>query len=108
MIYYIYVLNEYENVLGVLSLRDLILADPSTKINDVMKREIISVLPTASVEEVTNLMSKYDFLSIPVVDKEGKMLGIVTFDDALDQVLPDDLKSRLPWNYHKTRRVRQI
>jgi len=36
------------------------------------------------------------------------MLGIVTFDDALDQVLPDDLKSRLPWNYHKTRRVRQI
>jgi magnesium transporter len=107
MIYYIYVLNEKEHILGVLSLRDLILADPTTKINEVMKSEIISILPTASVEEVTNLLSKYDFLSVPVVDPEGRMLGIVTFDDALDQVIPDDLKSRLPWNYHKTRRVRQ-
>jgi Mg/Co/Ni transporter MgtE len=71
-----------------------------------MKKEVISVLPTSTVEEVANLLSKYDFLSVPVVDPNGKLLGIVTFDDALDDIIPDDLKKRLPWNYHKMRRVR--
>jgi magnesium transporter len=108
MIYYIYVLNDNKQILGVLSLRDLLLSDPSAKIDDVMKSDVISISPNASIEEVSNLLSKYDFLSVPVVDQDGKMLGIVTFDDALDQVIPDDLKSRLPWNYHKTRRVRQV
>lgn len=106
MIYYIYVLNSEEHLLGVLSLRDLLLADPAQKAEDVMKKEIISILPTSSAEEVTNLLSKYDLLSVPVVDRSGKMLGIVTFDDALDDVIPEDLKKRLPWNYHKLRRVR--
>jgi Mg/Co/Ni transporter MgtE len=73
-----------------------------------MKKEVIRVLPTSSVEEATNLLSKYDFLSVPVVDQDGKMLGIVTFDDALDEIIPDDLKKRLPWNYHKLRRVRGV
>lgn len=106
MIYYIYVLNSEEHLLGVLSLRDLLLADPAQKAEDVMKKDIISVLPTSSVEEVTNLLSKYDFLSVPVVDQSGRILGIVTFDDALDDIIPEDLKKRLPWNYHKLRRVR--
>lgn len=106
MIYYIYVLNSEEQLLGVLSLRDLLLADPSQKAEDVMKKDIISVLPTSSVEEVTNLLSKYDLLSVPVVDQSSKILGIVTFDDALDDIIPEDLKKRLPWNYHKLRRVR--
>lgn len=106
MIYYIYVLNEKEQILGVLSLRDLLLADPETMINEVMKKEVISVLPTADIDEVANLLSKYDFLSVPVVDADGKMLGIVTFDDALEAVIPDELRNRLPWNYHKIRRVR--
>jgi magnesium transporter len=106
LIYYIYVLNSEEHLLGVLSLRDLLLADPAQKAEEVMKKEIVSVLPTSSVEEVTNLLSKYDFLSVPVVNQGGKMLGIVTFDDALDDIIPEDLKKRLPWNYHKLRRVR--
>ena len=93
-------------LIGVASLRDLLLADPSGKIDDFMRKDLISVLPTANIEEVANLLSKYDFLSVPVVDPEGKMLGIVTFDDALDNVIPEDLKTRLPWNYHKMRRVR--
>lgn len=106
MIYYVYVLNTQGQLLGVISLRDLLLSDPAQNAGDVMKKEVISVLPTASVEEVTNLLSKYDFLSVPVVDQDGKMLGIVTFDDALDEIIPEDLKKRLPWNYHKLRRVR--
>ncbi len=106
MIYYVYVLNVQGQLLGVISLRDLLLSDPAQNAGDVMKKEVISVLPTARVEEVTNLLSKYDFLSVPVVDQDGKMLGIVTFDDALDEIIPEDLKKRLPWNYHKLRRVR--
>ncbi|VVB67940.1 MgtE intracellular N domain protein [uncultured archaeon] len=106
MIYYVYVLSAQDQLLGVISLRDLLLADPAQNAGDVMKKEVISVLPTSSVEEATNLLSKYDFLSVPVVDQDGKMLGIVTFDDALDEIIPEDLKKRLPWNYHKLRRVR--
>lgn len=106
MIYYIYVLNDKEQLIGVASLRDLLLANPSEKVSEIMKPDVISTLPTATIDEVTNLLSKYDFLSVPVVDQDGKMLGIVTFDDALDSIIPEDLKKRLPWNYHKLRRIR--
>lgn len=106
MIYYVYVLSDKEQLIGVASLRDLLLANPSQKVSEVMKTEVISTLPTATIEEVANLLSKYDLLSVPAVDHDGKMLGIVTIDDALDSVIPDDLKKRLPWNYHKMRRVR--
>jgi magnesium transporter len=106
MIYYVYVLNDKEQLIGVASLRDLLLASPTQKVSDIMKTEVISALPGATIDEVANLLSKYDFLSVPVVDQNGKMLGIVTFDDALDSIIPDDLKKRLPWNYHKMRRVR--
>lgn len=106
MIYYIYVLNDKEQLIGVASLRDLLLANPSEKVSEIMKPDVISTLPTATIDEVTNLLSKYDFLSVPVVDQDGMMLGIVTFDDALDSIIPEDLKKRLPWNYHKLRRIR--
>ena len=108
MIYYIYVQNDQGQLLGVMSLRDLLLADPVQMASEVMKKEVLSVLPTATIEEVTNLLSKYDFLCVPVVDGDGKILGIVTFDDALDDIIPEDLRKRMPWNYHKLRRVRGI
>jgi Mg/Co/Ni transporter MgtE len=108
MIYYIYVQNDQGQLLGVMSLRDLLLADPVQMASEVMKKEVLSVLPTATIEEVTNLLSKYDFLCVPVVDRDGKVLGIVTFDDALDDIIPEDLRKRMPWNYHKLRRVRGI
>ena len=106
MIYYIYVQNDEGQILGVMSLRDLLLADPVQLASDVMKKEVLSVLPTATIEEVTNLLSKYDFLCVPVVDNDGKILGIVTFDDALDDIIPEDIRKNMPWNYHKLRRVR--
>ncbi len=105
MIYYIYVLDEKEHIVGVLSLRDLLLADPATPIKDVMETEVISVLPTSSREEVANVLSKYDFLALPVVNNDNVMLGIVTFDDALEYTLPEEVKSHLPSNYHRNRRV---
>ncbi|BAI61877.1 putative cation transporter [Methanocella paludicola SANAE] len=108
MIYYLYVLDEKERLLGVFSLRDLLLADPQQLVKDIMLAEVITVLPTSSREEVANVMSRYDLLALPVVGNDNVMLGIVTFDDALEYMLPEDIKSRLPANYHITRRVHRM
>lgn len=104
MIYYVYVLNDREQLLGVMSLRDLLLADPDSKVVDIMVADVISIMPDSSIEEASSLLSKYDFLAVPVVNGDGVMVGIVTFDDALDYIIPEDLKKHLPDNYHKCRR----
>jgi CBS domain-containing protein/sporulation protein YlmC with PRC-barrel domain len=108
MIYYIYVLDEKDHLLGVFSLRDLLLADPQKPIKDIMLSEVITVVPASSREEVANVMSRYDLLALPVVSNDNVMLGIVTFDDALEYILPEDIKSRLPANYHRTRRAHRV
>jgi len=73
-----------------------------------MQVEVVSVLPTSSQEEVANVLSRYDLLAVPVVNNENVMLGIVTFDDALEYTLPEDIKSRLPANYHRIRRAHKV
>lgn len=83
-IYYVYVV-EGDNVLtGVISLRDLLLASPDTLVADIAESEIFSANPDDDQEDVAEAMSKYDLLAMPVVDESGKLLGIVTVDDALD------------------------
>ncbi len=105
MIYYLYVLDEKEHLVGVFSLRDMLLADPSKLVKDVMLTEVISILPTSPREEVANVLSRYDLLALPVVNNENVMLGIVTFDDALEYTLPEDVKSHLPRNYRRIRKA---
>jgi len=108
MIYYIYVLDEKDHVVGVFSLRDLLLADPGQEIREIMVSEVISILPASSREEVADVLSRYDLLALPVVDNENVMLGIITFDDALEYTLPEDVKSRLPAKYHRIRRAHRV
>lgn len=108
MIYYLYVLDETEHLVGVFSLRDLLLADPQKTVKDIMLSEVITVLPTSSREEVANVLSRYDLLALPVVNNDNVMLGIVTFDDALEYTLPEDIRSRLPANYHRVRRIHKV
>lgn len=105
LIYYVYVLDDMEHLNGVMSLRDLLLSKPDQSIAEVMKSDLLSVLPDSTGDEVANLLSKYDLLAIPVVDKDGVMLGVVTFDDALEDVLPEDLRKQLPRNYRMIRKV---
>ena len=95
-IYYLYVTDRSEKLLGVLSLRTLLLADPETTIDSVMDTDIVSVAPDAKSEEVASTIARYDLLSCPVLDHEGKMLGIVTVDDAIDAIIPERLKKQLP------------
>jgi len=95
--YYIYVLDEKECLVGMIYLRDLIMAAPTIEVESLMDKDPISVLPYSSQEETAYLVAKYNLLSIPVVDnKTGVMQGIVTLDDALDAVLPTAYKKRLP------------
>ena len=84
MIYYVYVLDQKKRLIGVLSLRDLIVADPQKKITQIMEEDVISVLDTEDREVAARLISDYDFLAIPVINKQGIMVGIITVDDIID------------------------
>ena len=95
-IYYVYVTDVEDRLVGVLSLRDLIVAKPNTIISTFMYDEPVAVHTGASQEEVTDVVARYNLLAVPVVDEEGRMEGIVTVDDAIDTLLPQPSKRRMP------------
>ncbi|MFH2009157.1 MAG: magnesium transporter [bacterium] len=86
MAFYIYVLNDAEQLVGVASLRQLVTTKPSTTLDELMTSDVVSVNPEMDQEEVARLASRYGFLAIPVVDHGHKMLGIVTIDDVIDVI----------------------
>jgi Fe-S oxidoreductase len=98
-IYYVYVVDRDENLVGVLSLRDLIVAKPDVRISDVMIREPITVRVLDDQDHVAGVIARYNLLAVPVVNDDGHLEGIVTVDDALDAVAPE--ASRL---WHPRRR----
>ncbi|SEQ44489.1 magnesium transporter [Virgibacillus subterraneus] len=83
-IYYLYVVDQDKRLVGVLSLRDLIIADDDTLISDLMSEKIVSVSVAKDQEEIAQMMRDYDFLALPVVDFQNHLLGIITVDDILD------------------------
>jgi len=83
-IYYLYVVDEEKHLEGVLSLRELISAPRDSKINDIMHQKIVSVDVSLDQEEVARIISRYSLLAVPVVNKDNRLLGIVTVDDALE------------------------
>ncbi len=88
-IYYLYILGKDETLLGVVSLRDLLVAEPETRLQDLMQTRIISVLPEDSNAQVTELIDKYALLALPVVEEGGKLAGIITVDDVVEMLIPD-------------------
>ena len=98
MIYYLYIVEEENSwkLLGLISLRSLILADPSVALKDVMRTDFRSAHPSDSVEDVAQTISEYNLLALPVIDDEGDIAGIVTVDDAMEILLPKNLQRRLP------------
>jgi CBS domain-containing protein len=95
-IYYVYVTDDDGRLVGVISLRDLIIARPEMPIRDVMIREPVTVALTADQDEVAEVVAHYGLLAVPVVDDQEVLRGIVTVDDALDTVIPAAWKKRLP------------
>ena len=119
-VHYIYCVNENQTLLGVLSIRELAIAASEKKIKDIINSEVIHILPSETETLATEWVAKYNFIALPVVDKNQKLLGLVTVDDVLDIVkeeataniyaqagLPEEdriysttfssIKNRLPW-----------
>ena len=87
-VYTCYVVEKHK-LLGIVTAKELLTQDDSITISDVMETNIITVNTHADKEEVANLLNKYDFLALPVVDVENCMVGIVTIDDAMDVILEE-------------------
>jgi magnesium transporter len=119
-VYYLFVVNQAAQLVGVVSLRQLVISRPSTRVADVMDPNVFYVDAAADQEEAARLMSRYDLLALPVVDKQGRLLGVITHDDLVEVLeeeatediyrlggVPDDrpadasigsaLRTRLPW-----------
>ncbi|MEO5858412.1 MAG: CBS domain-containing protein [Pyrinomonadaceae bacterium] len=98
MIYYLYVVDQEDSwkIVGLISLRSLILADPRSKLSEVMRSEFRYAHPADSAEEAAQIISEYNLLALPVIDDDGDIAGIVTVDDAMEVLLPKNLQRRLP------------
>jgi len=95
-IFYCYVVDEAHRLIGVFSLRDLIVTSPEQRVETIMSHHVISVRPLDSQERAAHLIAHYNLLAVPVVGEQGELLGIVTVDDAIDAVLPTRWKKQLP------------
>ncbi len=98
MIYYMYVVEEEGSwkISGVITLRSLMLADPTRRLEEVMRREFRFAHTSESAEDVAQTIAEYNLLALPVLDDEGEIAGIVTVDDAMEILLPKNFQSRLP------------
>lgn len=85
-IYYVYVVDQDNHLVGIVSLRELIVASPQLKIEAIMMKNVIHVQVDQDQEEVARLATKYGFLAVPVVDFQERLVGIITVDDILDVI----------------------
>ena len=99
MVFYIYVTDESDRLIGVFSLRELIFAQPKAVVNEFMEERVVTVGLHDHQNSVAQLVAKYNLLAVPVVDDHGRIHGIVTADDALDKIIPTAWKKRLPRLY---------
>src|SRR5262245_49289618 len=86
MVFYIYVTDKDDKLVGVLSLRQLLTVPPATPLKNIATRDVISVMVDMDQEEVARQVASYNLLAIPVVDKEGVLVGIITVDDVVDVI----------------------
>lgn len=95
-IYYVYVVDDEERLVGVLSLRDLVIAPPETHVSDIMVQNVIHVYVEDHADEVAQVIGRYNLLAVPVVNEDERLLGIITVDDTLERLLPPERRRRLP------------
>jgi len=121
--YYLYVVDQTTRLIGVVGLRDLVIADPNRKISAIMDTDVTSVKTDLDQEDVARLMVRYDLAAMPVVDDDNRLRGVITYDDLMDVIedeatediyrlanVPDhdlafdssvglSIRRRLPWLY---------
>ncbi len=94
--FYVYVTDDENHLMGVFSLSDLILSKPKTPVNEFMHKKVVSANVLEKQDTLAQLVAKYNLLTLPVVDDSNHLLGMVTADDALDKIIPTAWKKRLP------------
>ncbi|MEW5746897.1 MAG: CBS domain-containing protein [Nitrospirota bacterium] len=92
--YYIYIIDEEEKLIGVTSLREMLLAEPTTRLSEIMETKLKTVTPDTDEMVAAEIISKYNLFALPVVDSEGFMLGIIATDDIIDRILPPAAKRK--------------
>ncbi|MCQ8195048.1 magnesium transporter MgtE N-terminal domain-containing protein [Streptomyces rugosispiralis] len=92
----VYLVGEEQRLLGVVTLVELLQADPAARLEDVADRDPVRAGPDTDVEDVALLMTDYNLLTVAVADGEGRILGVITVDDVLDMVIPQDWRRREP------------
>jgi len=86
-IYYLYIVDKDEKLIGTVSLRDLVIADPNMILNDIMRKIVAFVYDTDEIDSIAETVSKYNLLAIPVTNKEMKMEGVIVIDDIVEDLL---------------------
>lgn len=86
MVFYLYITDDDDRLVGVISLRALTTTPSSTKLKDIMIKNIHSIRPETDQEDVARIVAQYNFLAVPVLDSDSKLLGIVTVDDVVDVI----------------------
>ncbi len=94
VMHYIFIIDEEERLQGVISLRDLIMAESSCKIKDIMSTEVISMADSDYIEDAIEIAVKYDLLSLPVIDKDKKLCGIIIMNDIVEDILVPTWRKR--------------
>ena len=84
IVYYLYVTDAFRHLVGIVSLRDLVLSHPDTTLGKIMVKDIVCVNTNDDQEEVAQTIQRYDLFAVPVVDKEQRLVGVVTVDDVID------------------------
>jgi CBS domain-containing protein len=98
-IYYLYATDPSERLVGVLSLRELMVARTEQQLQEIVTTQLITVTPGGTVRQVAETLSKYNLLALPVVDTEGRLEGIVTVDDVINELIPMIWKRRAAKKY---------
>jgi magnesium transporter len=86
MIYYLYIVDDERHLVGVVSLRELVVSEPTTLLRDLMDPDVIRVTTDTDQEEVARVIARYDLLGVPVVDNENHLVGLITVDDVIDVI----------------------
>ena len=92
--YYLYVIDERNHLVGIVSLRDLVVASPDARLDEFMARHVLKVTANTNKEEVAAIIAKYDLLALPVTDQKGRLIGAVTIDDVVELMLPRGWRKR--------------
>jgi magnesium transporter len=86
MVYYLFIVDDEKHLVGVVSLRELVVAEATTRLKDLMDEDVIKVKTDTDQEEVARIIAKYDLLGVPVVDYENHLVGLITVDDVIDVI----------------------